>query len=295
MNERAQFLKYLQTERRYSLHTLKSYETDLSQFQLFCADQYEEDQLTAQNHLVIRSWMVSLKEQGCSSRTIHRKLSSLRSFFKYARKMGWTQENPVLKVPSPKLSKRLPAFVAEGSMENLLDHFSFPEGFTGERDELLVTLFYETGIRLSEMIELRDKDIDISACQIKVLGKRNKERVLPVSQETMSRIIHFQQRRKEEFGELDAANLLVTDKGRKLYPKFVYRKVNAYLSLVSTVQQKSPHILRHTFATHMLNNGANLNSVKELLGHASLAATQVYTHNTIDKLKRIHEQKHPRG
>ncbi len=209
--------------------------------------------------------------------------------------MGWTDLNPVLKVPTPKLSKRLPVFIAETSMENLLDHFSFPDDFGGERDQLLVTLFYETGIRLSEMIGLLEKDIDAAACQIKVLGKRNKERILPVSKETMSFITRFQRLKRMQFeGELPL-ELLVTDKGNKLYPKFVYRKVNTYLSLVSTVQQKSPHILRHTFATHMLNNGANLNSVKELLGHSSLAATQVYTHNTIDKLKKIHEQKHPRG
>jgi len=228
-------------------------------------------------------------------RSIHRKMSSLRTFFKFLRREEICVQDPMVNVKGPKIPKRLPTYVDEKAMERLLDDFEYPEGYEGLRDKLLVTLFYETGIRLSELIGLNVNDLE-SRGQIKVLGKRNKERILPITQSCVTLIEDSLTLRIAEVGELEKdAPLLLDENGKRLSPKFVYGKVNYYLGKVSTVQKKSPHILRHTFATHLLNNGAHLNTVKELLGHSNLSATQIYTHNSIEQLKSIHQKNHPRG
>lgn len=244
---------------------------------------------------MVRSWIASMKTEGFRSRSMHRKRSSLSSFYKYARRQGWLTVDPVKRSVAPKMEKRLPIFVDEKGMQDLLEGPGFFEDdFFGLRDRLMVTLLYECGIRRAELIGIKDEDIDMGRQQVRIFGKRNKERVIPVSEATLKMIAEYRQQRDAEF-VMGHSHLLCTDRGSKVYPKFVYERVNLYLGRVSTIEKRSPHILRHTFATHMLNNGAQLNSVKELLGHSSLAATQIYTHNTIEKLKSIHEQNHPKG
>ncbi len=288
------FLQYLRTERRMSNHTLISYSTDLKQFADYLQLTYEELEPERASALMIRSWMVSLTESGISNRSIRRKLSSLKSFYSFQIKQGKLEGNPLTGIISPKISKRLPVYVEERSMAELEVKPDYPAGLEGMRDALMLSIFYETGVRLSELISLRERDVDFSRGFMKVLGKRNKERIVPVSQELINQIsVYVTEKAKLAYTESEF--LLTTDAGKKLYPKFVQRKVNYYLGEVSTLEKRSPHVLRHTFATHMLNNGADLNAIKEILGHANLAATQVYTHNSIDKLKQVHRLTHPRG
>lgn len=291
----SEFLEYLRSEKRYSPHTLTNYEIDLRQFFQFAADGYEISSPKEINHQVARSWVVDLMNDDISPKSIQRKLSTLRSYFKFLLRQGIVDANPMLKVQAPKTPKRLPNFVEEGKMQELFNGDHFAKDHSGQRDQLIITLFYETGIRLSELIGLRESDVDQGSHQLKVLGKRNKERIVPFSHQTGQQIKEYCVEKRSAFENLETPNLIVSDKGKKLYPELVRRKVNDYLGLVTTAQKKSPHVLRHTFATHMLNNGASLNSVKELLGHASLSATQVYTHNTIEKLKNIHALTHPKG
>lgn len=294
MSELLAFLNYLRAERRVSEHTLKAYETDLKQFGDYLSLTTEAKDFTAVRTLHVRSWLASLREEGTSARSIQRKRSTLSTFYRYLRRAGRVASDPVSKTKAPKSEKRLPTFVESQGMETLFLTPFRADGFAGLRDELILTLLYECGIRLSELINLTDQSVDLSQKTLRVLGKRNKERVLPLMNQTVSLVTEYQRLRDETHDKL-AGRLLVTDSGKPLYPQFVYRKVNNYLSRVTTLKKRSPHVLRHTFATHMLNNGAQLNSVKELLGHASLAATQVYTHNTIEKLKRVHESSHPKG
>ena len=235
--------------------------------------------------------MVSLLEREMVNSTVARKISTIKSLFKFLIKQRVISSSPLNLIETPKLNKRLPSFIKEDEMDNLLNVIEFEDSFSGLRDKLLITLFYQTGIRLSEMITL--KDISVREGEIKVLGKRNKERIIPISKSVTKLIQEYQNQKSTYSTNSDC--FLITDSGNKMYEKFVYRKVNYYLSLVSSKQKKSPHILRHTFATHMLNNGADLNAIKEILGHENLSATQVYTHNTFQKLKSIHEQSHPRG
>lgn len=290
------FYSFLENEKRYSLHTVSSYRNDLSQFLAFAKGEYEMTDPVEMKHLVVRSWVVDLMEKDYNPNSIHRKISTLRTYFKFLIQKEVIKVSPMTRVQAPKAAKRLPAFVEDSAMSALFSKVHFGEDFEGKRDELIMRLLYETGIRLSELIGLKHGDVDRHAMTIKVLGKRNKERIIPVSPALSEAIGDFEAvKGKEGFGLEMGNHLLITNKGENLYPKFVRRKVNRYLSMVTTLDKKSPHILRHTFATHMLNNGADLNAVKELLGHASLVATQVYTHNTIDKLKNIHEQAHPRG
>lgn len=295
MDEIGTFLRYLTSERRLSEHTVRNYRIDLEQFSAFLAEHYETDRLSVAGTLQIRSWLAEMKSEGVSSRTLHRKRSSLATFFKYAQRRQWTDQNPVRKTAAPKVEKRLPSYLQEKDMQKLLNEVLVETNeFHSERDRLMLVLFYETGIRLSELIGIKIDAIDSTKCLLRVLGKRNKERMIPLRKETASALDRFSRMRSEKRGSADGF-LFCTDRGAKLYPSFVYRRVNDYLQQVSTLDKRSPHILRHTFATHMLNNGAQLNTVKELLGHANLSATQVYTHNTIEKLKGIHERNHPKG
>ena len=291
------FTKYLRLERRSSEHTVKSYETDLLQFRDFiCGNSNNipvSEYFTDKN---VRSWMMDLKKGGLSSRSINRKLSSLKAFVTYLKKVGKIDHNPLAKITSQKISKRLPEFVAESDMDKMTTDEFYPEGFAGKRDEFMVELFYATGMRLSELINLKHLDFVPSERQVKVFGKRSKERICPLNDYIINRYNEYVESKKQEGFDISSqAWLLVTDKGEKLYSKFVYREITHYLGEVTSIDKKSPHVLRHTFATQMLNNGADLNSIKELLGHASLSATQVYTHNTFEKLKTVYKQAHPRA
>jgi len=242
----------------------------------------------------IRSWVVSMMDSGFSSSSVHRKISCLRVFYKYLRKEGLVKSDPLEKVVLPKMKKTLPFFVEEAAMNELLDNESFGEGYAGIRDRTIIEMLYMTGMRRSELIGLRSTDVDLSEGMVKVTGKRNKQRIVPLVRPFIKRLEEYIKVRDEYLGR-NSMWFFTTDKGNKLYDKFVYNTVNSYLATVTTIEKKSPHILRHTFATHMLNHGADLNSIKELLGHANLSATQIYTHNTFEKLKKIYKQAHPRA
>jgi integrase/recombinase XerC len=288
---RDEFLKFIQFEKRYSKHTLVAYANDLNQFFTYLATTYEIKEPEEIKHTIIRSWIVSLMEQKITPRSINRKITVLKTFYKFLLRQNTVNQNPMLKILSPKTSKRLPVFIEKEKMDNLLDNIEFTDDFEGQRNKLILELFYATGMRLSELINLKQSNIDLYLCQLKVLGKRNKERIIPFSNNLKKQIQQYIALKKDGNDEL-----LFTDKnGKPMYAKQVYRLVNAALSQVTSADKKSPHVLRHTFATHMLNNGAELNAIKELLGHANLAATQVYTHNTVEKLKNIHKQAHPKG
>ena len=287
------FIQYLEFEKRYSPHTITAYQHDLEQFYAYLMNTYEIDKTKDIKHIHIRSWMVSLMEQPVTPRSVNRKISTLKSYYKFLLRQDVIIENPMLKILLPKMPKRLPVFLPEDKMNQLLD-IDFGEGFIAKRDKLILELFYGTGIRLSELVNLKKKDVNTYDCTIKVLGKRNKERIIPVHNSLANLIVEY----KEEIEKMSLKaedHFFVTEKGDKVYPKLVYRIVNSYLGNVTTIDKKSPHVLRHTFATHMLNNGAELNAIKEILGHSSLSATQVYTHNTIEKLKHIYKQAHPKA
>lgn len=287
------FLNYLKFEKRYSQHTILSYQNDLTAFFDYIHAQYGEVPPGELSHLYIRSWLASLKEKGMTAKSINRKISCLRSFFKYGIKTGGLVQSPMAKIVAPKNEKRLPQFVATKDISTLFAHVEFPNSWKGKTDRLLLLLFYHTGMRLSELLTLKEKNIDFSNSALKVLGKGNKERIIPVGEELLSNIQNYVSEKKVLASVLTEC-LLVSEKGVPLAPRSIYASVKTYLSLVTTIDKRSPHILRHTFATHLSNNGADLNAVKELLGHSSLAATQVYTHNTIDKLRNIYKNAHPR-
>lgn len=292
------FFDYLKFEKRYSRHTLISYETDLRSFFDYVSRQFGETPLQEISHVFVRSWLAELKEKHkLTSKSINRKISSLRSFFKYHLKRGAITVTPMAKVTAPKISRRLPVFVKETEVKELLETLNLAaEDWKSLNARLLITLFYATGMRLSELIGLRERQVDAARSQVRVLGKGNKERVIPVSVELLGTVREYQQLKRKEFGPAGKDELLlVTEKGRPLYPKYAWLLVNQWLGQASTLDKKSPHVLRHTFATHLMNNGADLNAVKELLGHASLAATQVYTHNTIEKLKDVYKKAHPKA
>ena len=287
------FLEYLQFEKRFSTHTSVAYANDLSQFIVYLANTYEINSIQEVSHTVIRSWIVNLMEQKMDPRSVNRKITTLKTFYKFLLRQSIVFENPMLKIQSPKTSKRLPAFIEKDKMDTLLDHVEFDDDFEGQRNKLIIQLFYATGMRLTELVNLKQKNVDLHLCQLKVLGKRNKERIIPFNNLLKEEIQKYLQVKNQ----FDPENefLFITKNGTKIYDKLAYRVVNAYLAQITTADKKSPHVLRHTFATHMLNNGADLNAIKELLGHASLSATQVYTHNTVEKLKSIHKQAHPKA
>lgn len=300
-----QFENFLRFEKRYSQHTVLAYNSDLEQFTDFLNQFYPETPVENAGTLEVRSWMVSLMEAGTDPSTIHRKISTLRSYFKYLLKEGIIASNPLVKIQLPKKAKKLPVYIPEQKMNHLLDHNFFEDSLSGRRDRLLIELFYCSGIRLSEFLNLREGNLDWENSQIKVLGKRNKERIIPVPPYVLIHLKDYLTEKKNTFPRSPVSNLkeedlnnpflFLTDQGTPIYPKWIYRKVTQFLSLVTTVQKRSPHILRHSFATHLLNNGADINAIKELLGHASLAATQVYTHNSTDRLKSIYNQAHPKA
>ena len=285
------FLDYLTIEKRYSVHTTVSYRNDLNQFNLYLSESYSGIEFQKVEMIHVRSYMVHLLEAKLAKSTVARKVSSIKSLYKFLKKEQLISSSPIQLLETPKLDSRLPVFLKEEEVVNLFEEFKFVDSFSGKRDKMILYLFYQTGIRLSELIDI--KDVDVRNGELKVLGKRNKERIIPLSNNIQPLIDQYLNL-KDELG-FKKKYFFVTDNGNKLYEKFVYRKVNHYLSMVSSKQKKSPHILRHTFATHMLNNGADLNSIKEILGHENLSATQVYTHNTFQKLKSIHKQSHPRG
>ena len=289
------FLDYLKFEKRFSPHTITSYQTDLIGFFDYVQLTYGVVPLNQLSHIYIRSWLAQLKDGGLTAKSINRKISTLRSFFKYGLKMGWIMQTPMTKINAPKNEKRLPRFIAKKELDLLFNHIEFPNDWNGKTDRLIFLIFYNTGLRLSELISLKENSVDFSNQNIKILGKGNKERIIPMSQEMVKEIENYIVSKSENDAFSNADVLLVDNKGKKLAPRNVYRTVKKYLSLVTTVDKKSPHILRHSFATHLTNNGAELNAVKDLLGHSSLAATQVYTHNTIDKLKNIYKQAHPKA
>ncbi len=288
------FLKYLQFEKRFSRHSITSYGNDLNQLNSFIAENYPETRIENANHAIIRDWLVNLSEKGLSARTINRKIISLRSFFKFLKRRGYIDKNPVIRIHSLKTPRNLPQFIRESEMELLMDHTDFGEGFNGIRNRLILEIFYGTGMRLSELIGLQESDYDQFNGQIKVLGKRNKERIIPITSSLGQLIKKYLEIKNNTFGPNFNTHLIVTNNGRKLYPMFVYRIVKKYLG-ITNIDKKSPHVLRHTYATHLLGRGADLNAVKDLLGHQSLSATQIYTHNTLGKLKKIFDQAHPKA
>lgn len=289
---REDFINYIRFEKRFSNHTIVAYQNDLLQFSDFLQSTYNTNEISDANHLLIRSWIVDLMNKKITPRSVNRKITTLKTFYKFLLRQKIVSENPMLKIQAPKTSKKLPVFVEKEKMDALLDNIEFGDDFSGKRNKLIIELFYSTGMRLTELINLKITDVDFYNNQLKVLGKRNKERIIPFSQELKLTIENYLAVKKQvsnnEF-------LLTLNSGKKLYEKFVYNIVKSYLSHVTTIDKKSPHVLRHTFATHMLNNGADLNAIKDLLGHANLSATQIYTHNTVEKLKNIHKQAHPRG
>ncbi|MEO8111385.1 MAG: tyrosine-type recombinase/integrase [Ginsengibacter sp.] len=290
-----EFLNYLTFQKRYSPHTIISYQNDLSAFFDFIIVQYNYISLAEISPSIVRSWLASVKENKASSKTINRKISSLKSFFKYQLKNDKIKSSPMAAISSVKVSKRLPSFVEQKDIEFLLSDIEFPDTWEGKTNRLLLQIFYNTGIRLSELINLKESQVDKSNGAIKVLGKGNKERIIPAGNQLLNEIAAYVSDKKAMFPGYEPDVLFLNEKGKGLYSKYVYRVVKKYLGSVSTNERKSPHILRHTFATHLTNNGADINAVKELLGHSSLASTQVYTHNSIEKLREVYNQSHPKS
>ena len=289
------FLDFIKFEKRYSAHTYRAYADDLTTFFSFAQAQFEVGQAAQITPGMIRSWMASLTLQKVQSRSINRKISSLKSFFRYCLIQGQLTSNPTKTIQVLKTKKRLPSYVEQDQMETLLKETVFPDDFGGRGDHLILSLLYHTGIRVSELVGLKSNQIDYSRSQLKVLGKGNKERIIPLNGDLLERIKAYTQEKNDLFSEANFPNLLLTPRQKPPSARQVYDIVKKYLSLVTTADKKSPHVLRHSFATHLTGNGAELNAVKELLGHSSLAATQVYTHNNIERLRDIHKKAHPKG
>ncbi|GEO04875.1 tyrosine recombinase XerC [Adhaeribacter aerolatus] len=289
------FFKYLRYEKRYSPHTLLSYQTDLGQFSAYLAATYNITDPAEADHAIIRSWIVTLVQKDLDARTVNRKIACLRSYYKFLLRQNQITKNPTLRLKPPKASKKLPAFVAEEAFNNYLDAFAFEDNFEGQRDKLILEFLYGTGIRLAELIGIAEADINFTGKTVRVTGKGDKERVVPINDTLFNSIEKYLEMKKSEFPDNLTTKLLVTNKGLPLYPKLVYRIVKKHLRLITTSEHASPHVLRHSFATHLLNKGADLNAIKDLLGHTSLAATQVYTHNSIEKLKSIFDKAHPKA
>jgi integrase/recombinase XerC len=289
------FLDYLKFQKRYSKHTILSYENDISSFFDFIEEKYELSKVSEMKAMLVRTWLADLKEKGIASKSINRKISALKTFFKYHLKQGSINASPMNTVVSPKQNKRLPEFVDKKDIATLFDNVEFSNDWSGKTERLVFELLYNTGMRQAELIGLREDYIDYSKLSIKVFGKGGKERIIPISNSLSSMIKGYVKEKNDTIPASDKIFLLVLKNGKKLYPKWVYNAVKKNLSLVTTIDKKSPHVLRHTFATHLSNNGADLNAIKEILGHSSLAATQIYTHNTIEKLKDVYKKSHPKA
>lgn len=292
----ASFLEYLQFEKRYSRHTIVAYQTDLEQFFFFLRNQYDEiPGLKQINSMFIKSWLADIKQKqaNISAKSLNRKISTLKSFFKFQLKTGEIEKSPMASIISPKTSKRLPVYIEEKEMHTLFEYVEFPDSWQGRTERLVMQLFYQTGIRLSELIQLKESQIDLYENQIKVLGKGNKERIIPVEKNFLIELQKYVD--EKPLHKEGVSTVFVSENGKPLQSRSVYSFVHHYLALITTVQKKSPHILRHSFATHLMNGGADLNAVKELLGHSSLAATQIYTHNSIEKLKEVFNKAHPKA
>jgi integrase/recombinase XerC len=291
----SEFISYLSLEKNYSKHTVKAYENDILEFSQFCKEQYDIADIDTIDYGLIRFWIVSLSEKEMNNRSINRKISSLKSYFKFLQKIGLLNINPLVKHRALKTSKKIEIPFSELEMQNVLSIIEYADDFEGVRDELLIHVLYTTGMRRAELLELKLSDVDFETMTIKVLGKRNKERFIPMLPETKKKFEHYFLKRMKLNDLKDESYIFLTQSGNKMYETLVYRLINKYFRVVSSKVKTSPHILRHTFATHLLNKGADLNAVKELLGHSSLASTQVYTHNSIAELKKVHSKAHPRG
>lgn len=288
------YCEYLLKEKRYSGHTVAAYKTDLTQFIDYCNETYNITEFKIIKHTIVRSWIVSKMESGDVEKSINRKISSLRTFFQYLKRKGIIDKSPMLKIIAPKIPKRLPEFIREDSLSVLFDTLNESDSYSTLRDRVIIELLYSTGIRRAELISIQEQDIKFQDGLLKVIGKGNKERLIPLSKLLMQKLKLLIELKYENWDNA-SSYLFLTDRGKQVYPKFVYNKVKELLSMVSTSHKKSPHILRHSFATHLTNNGADINAIKELLGHASLAATQIYTHNSISKLKEVYSKSHPKA
>lgn len=288
------FLEYLRFEKRYSRHTLLSYETDLNQLQQYLAARMGGLDLPELSAPILRSWLAHLKDTGMDTRSINRKISALKSLYRFLLRKGLVDSNPAAMLRLMKAPKRLPAFLNEGETDTLMDGERWEDGWKGETRQLILEVLYNCGLRVSELVGLKEKHVDPGMRQLKVLGKGNKERIIPIKPELADMLSGYMEKKRKQFEQPDREHLLVNEKGEKLYPQYIYREVKAELARFRNLTKKSPHLMRHTFATQLANNGADLNAIKALLGHASLAATQVYTHNTIDQLKDIHKKAHPK-
>ncbi|GAB3649284.1 tyrosine recombinase XerC [Echinicola sediminis] len=290
------FINYLEHEKRASAHTVLAYQKDLEQFQEFLNLSFGEEDMVKAQHGEIRAWMIDLVEQGLSATTVNRKMATLRSFYKFLLRSGEISKDPTYKLRALKTPKKLPEFVQEASMEQLLNEVDYGEHFEGRRDKMVMEFLYLTGVRLSELIHLKWADVDLSARSVRVFGKRKKERIIPLTDALCKNIISYRKVFEETFLNINESDyFIVNNKRKQAYPMKIYRIVRKYLDLFAQTSKRSPHLLRHTFATHLLNKGADLNAVKDLLGHANLAATQVYTHNSMEKLKAVFEQAHPKA
>jgi integrase/recombinase XerC len=290
--QKEDFLNYLRFEKRYSQHTIISYQNDLEQFLSFLITDFDAPHLKNVTAAIVRTWLAGLKEaEKLTAKSINRKISTLKSFFKFLMREGIVETTPMGIINGPKINKRLPVYVEEKDIKTLFDYVEFPDDWKGRTEKLVLQLFYATGMRVSELINLKTSQLDKAYSHIKVLGKGNKERIIPVSKVLVHALEDYIKAKPANAPE----NIFVNEKGKPLYARQVYNLVRKNLSLITTVNKKSPHILRHSFATHLTNNGAELNAVKELLGHSSLAATQVYTHNSIEKLKEVFKKAHPKA
>jgi integrase/recombinase XerC len=294
MDYQESFVNYLKYEKRCSSHTVTAYKNDLDQFVQFCTEMVGEFDVKRVDAKLVRNWIVQLMEKELSARSVNRKITTIKSFFKYLMKVQIVETNPATYLALPKIRKKIPNFVEENNLQHLLDDGFFKDDFTGIRDKLVITLLYGTGIRLAELLLLKDSDFDIKMCLIKVLGKRKKERIIPYPASINYLLELYINIRNTAVG-FKTERLLVTESGKQVYEKLIYRVVKNNLAKVTLLEKKSPHVLRHSYATHLLNKGADLNAVKELLGHSNLAATQIYTHTTFERLHDIYKQAHPRG
>ena len=289
------FVNYLKYEKRYSPNTVISYQNDIHQFYKYILDKYSIESIEKVTHFMIRSWLVFMMQEGMSAKSINRKFSALRTYFIFLKRQGIIKINPAKKVIPPKISKRLPKVIQRDEIDKLLDEEVFAENFSGYRDKMIISLLYNTGMRRIELINLNDGSFDFINKTVKVLGKGNKERIVPLTTSVVEELERYIELRNDTFDKREFEYTLLTDKGRKLYPRFVYDVVKRNLSKVSLVQKRSPHVLRHSIATHLADEEVDLNAIKAMLGHANLSATQIYTHNSVEKLRKAYMKAHPKA